>query len=475
MQNITIDDLKKIRTGSYHITYILPELDKNQTRYCKMFLTNIYKWLFDEGSKRATFDPEAQIVTAKINGEKKTLIMARDYTEQDKLLTYSFDVASSLSRLANTEQKMDILKVMPNEDVLDANLMPLCVIKEATPLDRAKLYCGLINNLNNKGDFVFSAANNTDGTITIYYGKQYSKHAFSLGDGVISTQDNRSARAMRMFNREAIKLFDFEFFLNNNITYMDELGNFKEKDVLYPVERRGKLDRSRVAQTNGTDLTPEDFRSIDTPEGVGVFALKEYVSKQEANLLKPLRLSANKTKINTDKLSLSRIKLRDKDYLAILCAEEDLAVLNRRASVVYATMRNSHFYMNDDKMFYYLDANNDVIPLSHAHLCCTKLGKGQLDRLTVALEHGMGSTRGHEIVKVTNGNITDYFFKVVDTECYSAQSYIKLANKKETALKSAIRSFDKRIELLQNDGAPMAQTEVNRLTNSALKSPQQKY
>lgn len=471
MQQLNIKDLGKIKTNGYKITFILPELSETQNKYFKKYMSKIYATLFAEDQENG-FDAEKQLLKVKINGENKNLVLARNVKERNELLKYSFDIVRSLNRLADEGSKMEILKLMPSGEIINANLIPLCKIKEMSASDSFKFYSDVLETLNNEGEFEFIANLDKDGTTNIYYTKDFLNRAFCKGYTLI-TQDIRATRAIRLLNAEILKNYDYSFLVNDNVIFLNELGENRENNLSIPVSPRNSKKSKKQPETK-KEITLEDFYSVNTKNGMSVFALKEYLNRQEVNFAKIVLKFGKKALIDCiDKLEVSCVDLGDKKYLAIMCANRDLPALKERATVLYSMLRESRYYRYDKNMFYYLDANNRVTPLNQSYLCHTNLSKEYRDMLSVALQQGLQSCKGYEIDSKINTDGTDFYLKVAEYECVSAQSYENLMQRKRAALKSAAKTFDKRIKLLQNDGAPMSLEELKQmnLTTDAKKAP----
>ena len=446
------EDLCRFSNKGYKVALILPKLSEEKLRSCITYYRNVYNSLANRGSQ--TFDPINQVITGSIGRKEYTFLLVRDSTEQDELLTYFPEYASSFDRLGD-DGKLNMLKVMPDGGIMDANLIPLCNIRRISDFDRIKLQAMIHNKMNGEENYDFTLIEDFGTASTkVYYKKSRTKYSLKQ-ETRDSYREYRIARAMRMFYDQAFELFGENFFLNNNIEFLDELNEPTAYTRIYSLKRREKEQKIEKQYSPKGLFNSTHFDQIECPEGYKVLAIKQATRDFDYSYI-PKIVSRCFSKIRSFDASVKvqSATVGSQEIIAIYCKEDAYADMNNRVSLIYANMAESRFYKNDNTMFYYRDVDNQVMPISHMHLCQANIcGIPSAEKLQSVLESKIGTGYNIYIKYNPNGNY-DCYTKVNELAAVRAKSLNVLDANKNSAIRAAQSAFGENLFVPQeNDGS----------------------
>ena len=452
MSHLNEKDLRRFPQRGYKIALILPQLNEEKLRSCITYYRSIYNSLSSRGSQ--PFDPINQVITGIVGREEYTFLLVRDYNEQDELLTYFPEYAASLDRLGDNG-KLDMLKVMPDGSITDANLIPLCNIRKLSEFDKIKLQAVIHNRMDGVENFDFTLVDNHGtGTTKVYYKKARVKCSLKK-ESRDSYREYRFARVMRMFYNESYTAFGENFFLNNNVEFLDELNCPTTQIKLYSMDRREKEQKIEKQYSPKGLFVSADFDQIECPKGYKVLAIKQATKDCDYNYIpKVISRSFNKTKAFDVSVKVQSTFVNSQEVIAIYCKENAYDAMNNRVSIIYAHLAKSRYYKNDSTMFYYRDVNNQVMPISHVHLCQADVcGIPSEQKLQSVLESKIGNGYNIDIKYNKNGNY-DCYAKVNECAAARAQSINTLDWNKSAAIRAAQSTFGSDLVVYQeNDGS----------------------
>lgn len=447
-------DLRKFPKKGYKIALILPKLDDEKLKKCVTYYGNIYKSLASRGQN--VFDPINQVITGNIGREEYTFLLVRDYDEQDELLTYLPEYISSLKRLGENA-KFDMLKVMPDGNVIDADLVPLCEIKRIAYYDIVRLQTTIHYKMNGVESFDFTLIDNPNSESAKVYYKKTRVRCSLKRDDRNSFREYRCSRAMRIFYDETFRIFGENFYLGNNIQFYDELGGPIPNTAIFSPSKREVVEINGKRNASVCTFTAEDFESVDCPKGYKVLAMKLSTRDSELSYLPRLFSKAfNKVRSFNCETKVAPATVNGQDVVAIYCHEDAFEILNNRLSLVYAYLVENQFYKKDNARFYYRMANDSIMPINYAYLCEADGSNIPSDKkLKSALESQIGNGYDIEIQYNDKGNY-DCYAVVDDFAADRAKSQNQFNDKKRAAIREAEKQFGiKNFITKENDGSTL--------------------
>ncbi len=455
-------DLKSIGDGRYKVALILPQQNGENFKKCITYYRNIYKQVSSQGGR--DFDPVRQVVNKQIGRDKYTFLLVRDYDEQDELLTYFPEFAASLNRL-DEKGDLEMLKVMPDGSVIDANLIPLCRIKKISDADKIKLNEVFRNNMNGVEKFGFTFVEDYHGGVQVYYTKYRQAPVLNKSERK-SVRDYRKDRTMRMFYVETHSAFGDDMYLNNNVEFCDELCGPVQKDAIFLSERREKIKRIKDKYSLKEDFDASDFEKINCPDGYKVLAIKSLKDCTNIKSIQPVvtKSFAHCRTVDCD-VKVAPTMAGSKEVVAIFCKENSYKYMNNCVSMIHAHLMLNSFTRNDKSMFYYCDSLGQVLPISYAHLC--KVNAYDMltkNKLQTALESKIG--KGYNI-ELKNDEYGDYdCYAIVNEDCPpKALRLSDLDRGKHKAIVEVKKVLDDGfVTVLSNDGVPVGQDKAPQMS-----------
>ncbi len=477
MLKLNEEDLRNLKLGGYKVAFVLPPVvGQVNRRNCSKHFKSIYDYLFDKNGEAGLYDSKKNIAHVKINGQPITLLLARDYEEVDTLVTYGGEAYYSMSRLDFNGEKFEMLKHMPDGSFINSLDMPLCVCNKLPNGDIDRLY-EILDNTSERlhNEYIFSLARNK-GKTTIYYNRISNANHFSAGNSLKYNREERFGKILRAFYREASLTYPADFFMQDNLRLLDELGEDRNLNYFYTalygeVDSQGHVKEKINPFKNA--IPSEAFDEIEAPEGYTIFALKEYSTVNDLKLLPRYVERSLKRPSSKEKVGDIRVKVMpalDKEYLAIFCQNDCYDYINNRAPVFYANINQFTLVLRDKNQFYYRDVNGEVLPTNYAHFCRMK-DMQRLDdkRLAFIFKDVLGPGHGLDIEYFKTNGIVDCYLKVIPEESHCVTSFGVVLDRKNKAQNRVATSLKNKVELLENDGGIKPNPQLKLVKNATEK------
>lgn len=454
-------DLVGINSRDFKVALILPQLTGEKLGKCITYYKNIYKGISSQGV--SNFDPIGQVVNKRIGYDGYTFLLVRDYEEQDELLTYFPEFGASFNRLDESGD-LEMLKVMPNGGIIDANLIPLCRIKKISEADKIKLQEIFRNNMNGVENFGFTLVDDDyNGGVQVYYTKYRPAPVLNKSERK-SLREYRFARTMRLFYTETHSVFGDKMYLNDNVEFCDELGGPVPKDAIFVSRRREKLNIIKEKYSSSESFVPSDFDKVECPEGYRVLAIKSLNDNCNISNISPILSKCFSHCHNIDcSTKVKPVMVDDREVVAIFCKTNSYKYMNNRVSTIHAHLMQNTFTRNDRSMFYHCDALGQVLPISYSHVCkVDACSVNSQKKLLNALTSKIGTGYNIELKMDECGDYN--CFAVVNEEApYKALRAGDLDKGKHDAIKEAKKIFsDGCFTELNNDGTPISQDKATQ-------------
>jgi len=431
MENYLVErDLQGISRRGFKVAFVMPQMNGEQ------------------------FDPIEQVVNKRIGKQAYTFLLVRDYEEQDELLTFIPEFSASFARLSNTGEA-DMLKVMPNGQIIDANLMPLCHIKKISDYEKTKLQSIIRHKLDGVENFYFTCVDNeqADG-MQIYYQKKRESIYLSKTERE-PYRNRRALRSMRIFYDGIMREFEDSFYLNNNIEFCDELGGPVAVTPLFTKCKREAIQNREQKRFAESMFAYEDFDKIVCPEGCKVLAIKEATNNSSfVYIPKIVEKSFCHVHAYDFGVKVQPTMIDDKEVIAIFCNEKSYNFMNNWVNFIASNLMESAHYKKDSAVFYHRDATGKVLPITHAHICkADACVIPSSKKLQSTLENKIGDGFDIEIKRDENGDY-DCYTVISETNTRTSKALRKTLECKHDAVCEAIKMFgEDAIVAQENDGS----------------------
>lgn len=463
MENYLVErDLMGVSKSGYKVALILPQMTGEKLKKCIMYYQNIYKNL--GANAHRVFNPIEQVVNKRIGRQAYTFLLVRDYGEQDELLTYLPEYLASFARLSDTGVA-NMLKVMPDGQIIDANLMPLCRIKKISDFDKAKLQALIHNKMNGVENYQYTFVDEGKSGVKIYYQKKRDSLYLKEQERA-HYREYRKLRSTRIFYDEAFKSFGEAMFLDENVEFFDELGGPIDKVSLYSFQYREVAQVNKTRSSANGEFEYADFDKIKCPEGFKVLAIKKATKNCEFTYIPRLvNRTYGRVRSFDCEVKVQPAFVDNREVIAIFCKDKSYKYMNNLVNLIYANLMESPYYKNDSTMFYYRDAVGQVLPINKAHICkadsCSIVSEKKLQSV---LEDKIGTGFDVQIERGSDEK-WDCYSVVNDYEAGRAKSKTYLENGKHLAIREAINTYGNDAIIAQdNDGAREGKEKATQLS-----------
>ena len=462
MLMFTQEDLSRIKIDDgYKVVFLAPQMNEQERKSCVVYYRNIYNYFYDTSKEQKIFDENKLIRDVKIKGQPYTALLVRDVDDVEEMFAHATEVGFSLRRV--NEEKMKIFKVMPDGRILDTSMMPIFKFNKMGRSDEENLQF-ILDKCNErfKNSYSFSIRHDKFNNVEVYYTKSMPRN-FSFD----YNRNSRMSLLIRIFYFEAEKWYTPSFFVSFGMEFLNEMGQDRGISLHDALYMNGESPRTSIKSKELKMPSEAVFEEINSKlqDGRGLFAVKPFRKDfEKAYMERIVKQSLLKVKksFGYDKLSVDLYECNGDKYFAITCNKDDIKKLNDRSCTLHAMLLGNKHYRNVGDTFYYRDLEGSILPISCCHIC--KIDSKDVGEKIISgiVEKSVGKNRGYEIITEQGKGATDCFLKVVDDECYSAQSNSEFVRMKEKVQKCILGTLGPRVELQESDGSLKSNVVVSK-------------